>query len=169
MNGLLEMRPAAGRVRWSGQFCLAIGLLPLALGCAVPVSRRGQPSSRANATAGAERQPFMASMPGRPRAIPFVSFNVPNLHYIEDDWRFTSTVRYRLPNEYEIHDALETLAAEDPQKAEIVKLRFFAGFTFTQAAELLEISERTAKRIWAYARAWLFEEIQRTTGAKGGE
>ena len=44
-----------------------------------------------------------------PRITPFVSFNVPNLHYIEDDWRFTSTVRYRLPNEYEVHDGLQTV------------------------------------------------------------
>ena len=43
------------------------------------------------------------------RVTPFVSFNVPNLHYIEDDWRFTSTVRYRLPNEYEIHDGLQSV------------------------------------------------------------
>lgn len=109
MNGLLEMRPAAGRGRWSGQFCLAVGLLPLALGCAAPLPRRSQASSRANVPPGAARQPFMASIPGPERPIPFVSFNVPNLHYIEDDWRFTSTVRYRLPNEYEIHDALETV------------------------------------------------------------
>ena len=46
-----------------------------------------------------------------------------------------------------------------------MKLRFFAGFTLVEAAELLGISERTAKRIWSYARAWLFDEIQRTTSA----
>jgi RNA polymerase sigma factor (TIGR02999 family) len=60
-----------------------------------------------------------------------------------------------------VHEALERLAAHDPVAAELVKLRFFAGFTFAQAAELLEISERTAKRLWAYARAWLYDEIQR--------
>ena len=64
-----------------------------------------------------------------------------------------------------LHDALARLAAHDPVAAELVKLRFFAGFTFGQAAELLDLSERTAKRLWAYARAWLFEEIQRTNGA----
>src|SRR4051812_10656628 len=64
-----------------------------------------------------------------------------------------------------VNEALERLAATDPLAAELVKLRFFAGFTFTQAAELLEISERTAKRMWAYARAWLFEEIQRAIAA----
>ena len=62
-----------------------------------------------------------------------------------------------------VHEALERLAAEDPVAAELVKLRFFAGFTFVQAAELLEVSERTAKRIWTYARAWLYDEIERTT------
>jgi len=58
-----------------------------------------------------------------------------------------------------LNDALERLAAHDPDAAELVRLRFFGGFTFTQAAELLGISERTAKRTWAYARAWLFEKI----------
>jgi RNA polymerase sigma factor (TIGR02999 family) len=60
-----------------------------------------------------------------------------------------------------VNEALARLAEQDPVAAELVKLRFFGGFTFAQAAELLDISERTAKRIWAYARAWLFDEIQR--------
>lgn len=60
-----------------------------------------------------------------------------------------------------VHEALDRLAAHDPAAAELVQLRFFAGFTLAQAAELLGISERTAKRLWAYARAWLFDEIQR--------
>jgi RNA polymerase sigma factor (TIGR02999 family) len=59
-----------------------------------------------------------------------------------------------------INEALERLAAHDPGAAELVKLRFFAGLTFPQAAEVLGLSERTAKRSWAYARAWLFKEIQ---------
>ncbi|HNC22648.1 MAG TPA: sigma-70 family RNA polymerase sigma factor [Opitutaceae bacterium] len=67
-----------------------------------------------------------------------------------------------------VSDALERLAAHDPAAAELVKLRFFAGFTFAQAAELLGTSERTAKRQWAYARAWLFAEIQRSSGTSGG-
>ena len=62
-----------------------------------------------------------------------------------------------------VNEALERLAAHDPVAGELVKLRFFGGFTFLQAAELLDISERTAKRIWSYARAWLFDEIQRAT------
>jgi len=65
------------------------------------------------------------------------------------------------PDEYVllINDALEKLARHDASTAELVKLRFFAGFTSAQAADLLGISERTAKRMWAYARAWLFKEI----------
>src|SRR5262249_48944283 len=58
-------------------------------------------------------------------------------------------------------EALEKLTAHDSMAAELVKLRFFAGLTFPQAAEVLGMSERTAKRTWAYARAWLFKEIQR--------
>ena len=60
-----------------------------------------------------------------------------------------------------LNDALEQLTAKDPQKGELVKLRYFAGLTLQQAAELLAISEPTAKRHWAYARAWLFHEIKR--------
>lgn len=60
-----------------------------------------------------------------------------------------------------MNEALEKLAAHDPATAELVTLRFFAGLTFPQAAQVLGLSERTAKRTWAYARAWLFKEIQR--------
>jgi RNA polymerase sigma factor (TIGR02999 family) len=59
-----------------------------------------------------------------------------------------------------IHEALEKFTAHDPAAAELVKLRFFAGLTFSQAAQVLGLSERTAKRSWSYARAWLFREIQ---------
>ena len=60
-----------------------------------------------------------------------------------------------------VHEALERLAARDPLGAELIKLRFFAGLPNVEAAELLGISERTAKRTWSYARAWLFEELKR--------
>ena len=60
-----------------------------------------------------------------------------------------------------VHEALEKFAAQDAPKAELVKLRYFAGLTIAQAADLLNISEPTAKRHWAYARAWLFHEIRR--------
>ena len=60
-----------------------------------------------------------------------------------------------------IHDALDRLAAEDPQSAELVKLRYFAGLTADQAAQVLGISPTTAERYWSYARAWLHREITR--------
>jgi RNA polymerase sigma factor (TIGR02999 family) len=55
-----------------------------------------------------------------------------------------------------LHDALERLAAHDPQKAKLVELRFFGGLTLEQAAECLNISRATAARGWNYARAWLY-------------
>ena len=57
-----------------------------------------------------------------------------------------------------VNDALEKFAALDARKAELVKLRFFAGLTLEEAAGVLGVSEPTAKRWWAYARAWLYEE-----------
>jgi RNA polymerase sigma factor (sigma-70 family) len=59
-----------------------------------------------------------------------------------------------------LHDALDALARQDPRKAELVKHRYFAGLEFSEIAEIMNISERTAKRDWAYARAWLFNEMQ---------
>jgi len=59
-----------------------------------------------------------------------------------------------------VNDALDKFATLDPQKAELVKLRYFVGMTVEEAAEVLGISKATAKRHWAYARAWLFEEIR---------
>ena len=58
-----------------------------------------------------------------------------------------------------VNDALERLAQADPAKAELVKLRYFVGMTVEEAAAALGISEPTAKRRWALARAWLFNEI----------
>jgi RNA polymerase sigma factor (TIGR02999 family) len=58
-----------------------------------------------------------------------------------------------------LHEALEKLEAIDPRKAQLVKLRFFAGLTNEQAAQLLEISTSTADNDWAYARSWLRLEI----------
>ena len=57
-------------------------------------------------------------------------------------------------------DALDGLARVDPQAAQLVKLRFFVGMTHAQAAEILGISRWTADQDWAFARAWLFREIQ---------
>jgi RNA polymerase sigma factor (TIGR02999 family) len=58
-----------------------------------------------------------------------------------------------------VHDALDALTAHDARKAELVKLRYFVGLTLEEAAALMRISERTAKRDWAYARAWLYRQI----------
>jgi RNA polymerase sigma factor (TIGR02999 family) len=60
-----------------------------------------------------------------------------------------------------LDEALERLGQQDPSKAELVKLRFFAGMTTEQAAELLGISRATAERHWSFARAWLYREITR--------
>jgi RNA polymerase sigma factor (TIGR02999 family) len=60
-----------------------------------------------------------------------------------------------------VHDALDKLATQDPRKAELVKLRYFAGMTIEEAALALGISEPTAKRWWTFARTWLFQEIRR--------
>jgi RNA polymerase sigma factor (TIGR02999 family) len=58
-----------------------------------------------------------------------------------------------------LDEALTRLAALEPAKAELVKLRYFAGLTIDEAADLLHISRTTAKRYWAFARAWLLAEI----------
>jgi len=59
----------------------------------------------------------------------------------------------------EIDDALTKLANIHPERAELIRLRFFAGLTTADAAQILEISTTTAERHWIYARAWLFREI----------
>jgi RNA polymerase sigma factor (TIGR02999 family) len=58
-----------------------------------------------------------------------------------------------------IDEALVRLSKHEPLKAELVKLRFFGGLSLDQAASCLGISEATAKRYWAIARAWLYEEL----------
>ena len=56
--------------------------------------------------------------------------------------------------------ALDKLSHVDRTAAELIQLRYFAGLTVSQAAEMLHISVRTAERAWNYARAWLHQEIQ---------
>jgi RNA polymerase sigma factor (TIGR02999 family) len=58
-----------------------------------------------------------------------------------------------------LDEALTRFAAIEPKQAELVKLRYFAGLNFEEVAEILDISEATAKRWWAYSKAWLFHEI----------
>jgi RNA polymerase sigma factor (TIGR02999 family) len=59
----------------------------------------------------------------------------------------------------ELDEALKKLEDDHPEMAQVVKLRFFAGCTLEQAAEMLGVSRATAQRHWAYARAWLFGRI----------
>jgi RNA polymerase sigma factor (TIGR02999 family) len=69
-----------------------------------------------------------------------------------------------------LDDALSKLAAEDPAKAELVKLRFFGGLSVEDAGRVLGISRATADRYWSYARVWLYSELNeaepRPTGSK---
>jgi RNA polymerase sigma factor (TIGR02999 family) len=60
-----------------------------------------------------------------------------------------------------LDEALTQLAVADPRRAELVRLRYFAGLTLEQAAELLGISRATADRHWAFARAWLYDALTR--------
>ena len=60
-----------------------------------------------------------------------------------------------------LDEALAKLEADDPEKASLVKLRYFTGLTASQSAEILKISLPTANRHWSYARSWLFQEISK--------
>jgi RNA polymerase sigma factor (TIGR02999 family) len=59
----------------------------------------------------------------------------------------------------DLSDALDALAAESPEKAELVKLRYFGGLSVEEAAGVLGVSRATADRYWAYARAWLYDRL----------
>ena len=61
-----------------------------------------------------------------------------------------------------LDEALDQLAAEDPLKADLVKLRYFAGMSLVEAADALGLSERMARRHWAYARAWLRRAVEKS-------
>lgn len=63
-----------------------------------------------------------------------------------------------------VNDALEKLEKENPKVAELVKLRFFGGLTLDEAGHMLGVTGRTAKRYWAFARAWLYEEMRKEIG-----
>src|SRR5262245_43117659 len=65
------------------------------------------------------------------------------------------------PNDLlDLDDALTRLAADQPDKARLVQLRFFAGLSTAEAAGVLGVSVATAERWWAFARAWLYRELQ---------
>ena len=75
-------------------------------------------------------------------------------------------VACRMPPEelIALDEAMTRLEAEDPLKARLVRLRFFAGLSLEEAAEVLEVSAATAKRYWRYARAWLHREVSGAAG-----
>jgi RNA polymerase sigma factor (TIGR02999 family) len=64
-----------------------------------------------------------------------------------------------------LNEALTRLAAARPQAADLVKLRFFSGITIEEAAPMLGLSPRTARRLWVFARAWLRRDMERAAGS----
>jgi RNA polymerase sigma factor (TIGR02999 family) len=62
-----------------------------------------------------------------------------------------------------VHEAVDRLATVNSQAAELVKLRYFAGFTGKEAAEILRMAPRSADNLWAYARAWLAVDMRSPT------
>lgn len=60
-----------------------------------------------------------------------------------------------------VHEALDSLASQDPQAAELVKLRYFVGMTMDEAANALNLPKRTAESVWTYARTWLHRAIRK--------
>ncbi len=63
-----------------------------------------------------------------------------------------------------LHEVLESLAKQSPRRAELVTLRYFGGLSVKEAAEVMGISESTAKEHWKFARAWLVSRLKETTG-----
>jgi RNA polymerase sigma factor (TIGR02999 family) len=63
-----------------------------------------------------------------------------------------------------VHEALDALAAEDPEAAQVVKLRYFVGLTIPEIADALEMAPRTVSRHWAFARAWLKSAVRADLG-----
>jgi RNA polymerase sigma factor (sigma-70 family) len=65
-----------------------------------------------------------------------------------------------------LDEALGKLADEEPQKAELIKLRYFAGLTLEQAADAIGVSRATATRHWTYARAWLYDAVSKSEDSR---
>jgi RNA polymerase sigma factor (sigma-70 family) len=65
-----------------------------------------------------------------------------------------------------VHEALEALARESPQKAEIVKLHYFTGMDYPEIARALGVSLSTVQRHWAYARSWLYREMKKNLSTR---
>jgi len=71
-----------------------------------------------------------------------------------------NNMRSRPPDELlAINDALDKFVKEDPAAAELVKLRYFVGMTMEEAAAALNLSQRSAERLWSYSKAWLKREV----------
>jgi RNA polymerase sigma factor (TIGR02999 family) len=89
------------------------------------------------------------------------------LHRVEFD---PAHLSYVSPAEdlLDLNEALECLAAEDPQAAQFVKLRYFAGLSIEEAAEMVGLSRSAAFEHWAYARAWLRRRLQSAEGGACG-
>jgi RNA polymerase sigma-70 factor, ECF subfamily len=68
-----------------------------------------------------------------------------------------------------VDEALAKLQAENPRQAQIVELRYFAGFSVEEVAGILEISPRSVKRDWREAKEWLFNEVQRNSATRPAE
>lgn len=82
------------------------------------------------------------------------------VHEDFDDWQHILPDFSETPEELlVINDLIETLQAETPELAQIVDLRYFGGFTETETAKILDTSERTVRRKWKLARAWLATEM----------
>jgi len=65
-----------------------------------------------------------------------------------------------------LDEALDRLATEDEKLAEVVKLRYFAGLTLSQIAEVMGVTRRTVDRHWALGRAWLYQEMTKAEGTR---
>ena len=83
------------------------------------------------------------------------------------DWEQVELAETTPPAELlALDEALNELAATDPDTVELIKLRFYAGLTDAQAAELLGVSRRTADRMWSFARAWLYQAVRKGEAGK---
>jgi RNA polymerase sigma factor (TIGR02999 family) len=83
---------------------------------------------------------------------------------VKEELHDSSVVLTAPPDELlAVDDALERLISEDPQAAELVKLRYFVGMTMNEAADAMALPLRSAERIWTFARAWLKREIRNGT------
>jgi RNA polymerase sigma factor (TIGR02999 family) len=78
---------------------------------------------------------------------------------VDEAINLASTEGVSLPDLLALDEALRQFEAEEPVKAKLVKLRYFAGVPLEDAARMLEISTATAKRYWVYARSWLYDKL----------